>query len=129
MADLYTVDAVAWEEFIADWRQYVAGDPKMPFFRVREGLVAVIDSAQKAQQPAAAVPAEAWTCGSCGQRNSAWSNECGRCEAAKEAPAGYVPVPRAALAEVIRISDRSHPAWDAVKAAMIAAAERKGGES
>jgi len=34
---------------------------------------------------------------------------------------GYVPVPRAAVTEVLRISDRQHPAWDAVKAALLSA--------
>lgn len=45
VTDRYTVDAVAWEGFIADWNRYFAGDPKMPFVQIREGLVAVIDSA------------------------------------------------------------------------------------
>jgi hypothetical protein len=36
-------------------------------------------------------------------------------------PDGYVPVPRAAVTEVLRISDRQHPAWDAVKAALLSA--------
>jgi hypothetical protein len=36
-------------------------------------------------------------------------------------PEGYVPVPRAAVTEVLRISDRQHPAWDAVKAALLSA--------
>lgn len=45
VTERYTVDAVAWEGFIADWNRYVAGDPKMPFVQIREGLVAVIDSA------------------------------------------------------------------------------------
>jgi hypothetical protein len=38
-------------------------------------------------------------------------------------PEGYVPVPRAAVTEVLRISDRQHPAWDAVKAALLSAAK------
>lgn len=54
-------------------------------------------AAAQAQQPAAAVP-----------------------------EGGFAIVPADALREVIRISDRSHPAWDAVKAAMLA--ERQQGE-
>jgi hypothetical protein len=38
---------------------------------------------------------------------------------------GYVPVPRAAVTEVLRISDRQHPAWDAVKAALLSAGKEK----
>jgi len=34
-----------------------------------------------------------------------------------------VLVPRAAVTEVLRISDRQHPAWDAVKAALLSAAK------
>jgi len=41
-------------------------------------------------------------------------------------PDGYVPVPRAAVTEVLRISDRQHPAWDAVKAALLSAAKGVG---
>lgn len=37
-----------------------------------------------------------------------------------EVPDDYVQVPRAALLEVLRISDRKHYAWDAVKAAVAA---------
>jgi mannose-1-phosphate guanylyltransferase len=41
-------------------------------------------------------------------------------------PEGYVCVPRKAIEEVVRISDRKHDAWDAVKEAIAASPEYKG---
>jgi hypothetical protein len=42
-------------------------------------------------------------------------------------PEGYVLVPRAAVTEVLRISDRQHPAWEEVRTALLRAG--KGGDS
>ena len=47
-ADVVTVDAVAWEGFIADYERYAKGDPKMPFSELRASLSAVIHSAATA---------------------------------------------------------------------------------
>jgi hypothetical protein len=41
-------------------------------------------------------------------------------------PEGYVLVSRAAVTEVLRISDRQHPAWEEVRTALLSAG--KGGE-
>jgi hypothetical protein len=52
---------------------------------------------------------------------------CPNCEAAKSAAQEKQPdmvsVPRAALIEVLRISDRQHFAWEEVKSALLAAQE------
>lgn len=45
MAETYTVDAVAWEEFLSDYERYTSGNPKMPFSELRLSLSAVIESA------------------------------------------------------------------------------------
>lgn len=42
----YLFDAVAWEGFIYDYNRYNDGDLKYPWSRVRDGLVAVIESAR-----------------------------------------------------------------------------------
>jgi hypothetical protein len=38
---------------------------------------------------------------------------------------GYVLVPRAAATEVLRISDRQHPAWEEVRTALLSAGKEK----
>jgi hypothetical protein len=43
-------------------------------------------------------------------------------------PEGYVLVPRAAVTEVLRISDRQHPAWEEVRTALLSAGKENNNE-
>jgi len=50
----------------------------------------------------------------------------GRLKAQPVVDEGYVLVSRAAVTEVLRISDRQHPAWEEVRTALLSAG--KGGQ-
>lgn len=42
---------------------------------------------------------------------------------AEAVPEGHVVVPRLAVSEVLRISERQHPAWEEVRTALLSAAK------
>jgi hypothetical protein len=96
-------------------------DPRSVSFNLMDRLKAAHEAAQQIPDLEAELREVLWSMGYDLVSRSPFVDDSDHPPAQPQVPDGFVIVERSALSEVLRISDREHPAWESCRSAMLTA--------